>query len=156
MLFPTIVPVNLEFYFVHIVILRLACYLVDRIMEHPQIYAAGDRLLHCDMGKRPYVPRRLWRKTCPGPSHWGTMIEVNIGGLPAYHDKILLTICNNPSSRCMEFSAIMEKTYGVRIHHAALEKYIVRNNLFVHLAAPSTPMRSTGAPSTPTGAPEYP
>ena len=50
-----------------------------------------------------------------------SIIDAKIGDLPAYRDQILLAIRNNPGSKGMALSAIMEKTYGVRIHHAALK-----------------------------------
>ena len=117
------------------------------------------------VGNRPYVPRRLHRKTSPGPSHWGSggkqsmpdesdVIDAKIGDLPAYRDRILLAIQSNPGSKAVALVAFLEKTYSVRVHFQALRKYIERENLFeAATTAPCTPIRSTGAPATPIGAP---
>ena len=57
-----------------------------------------------------------------------SIVDAKIGDLPAYRDRILQAIRNNPGSKGMALSAMIEKTYRVRIHHAALKKYIVREN----------------------------
>ena len=75
-----------------------------------------------------------------------SIVEVKIGGLPPYRDRILHAIRSNPGRKGVLLSAIIEKTYGVRIHHATLLKYIVREGLFDAAAAgSSTPIRSIGA-----------
>ena len=68
--------------------------------------------------------------------------RVKIGGLPPYRDRILHVILSNPGSKGMILSAAMEKNYGVRIHHATLLKYIVREGLFDAAAAAGGPIRS--------------
>ena len=60
----------------------------------------------------------------------------------------------HPGSKAIALAAFLEKTYSLRVHFQALRKYIERENLFQAAAtAPCTPIRSTGAPATPIGAP---
>ena len=83
-----------------------------------------------------------------------TIIEAKIGDLPSHRGTILQAIRSNPGSKSIALSTILEKSYAVRVHHATLRKFIERESLYevAAAAAPSTPMRGTGAPSTPTGA----
>ena len=83
-----------------------------------------------------------------------TIIDAKIGDLPAHRERILLAIRSNPGSKAIALAAFLEKTYSVRVHFQALRKYIERENLFeAATTAPCTPIRSTGAPATPIGAP---
>ena len=89
----------------------------------------------------------------PSVASSSTIIEAKIGDLPRYREMILAAIRANPGTKSIALATILEKSYAVRVHHAALRKFIDREKLYdAASAAPSTPMRGTGAPSTPTGA----
>ena len=92
--------------------------------------------------------------TAPSVASSSTIIEAKIGDLPSHRGTILQAIRSNPGIKSIALSTILEKSYAVRVHHAALRKFIDREKLYeAAAAAPSTPMRSTGAPATPTGVP---
>ena len=71
-----------------------------------------------------------------------SIVEVKIGGLSPYRDRILRAIRSSPGCRGIRLSAIIERAYGVRIHHQALMKYIVREGLFDAAAVAGGPIRS--------------
>ena len=90
----------------------------------------------------------------PSVASSSTIVEAKIGDLPSHRGTILQAIRSNPGSKSVALSTILEKSYAVRVHHATLRKFIERENLYeAAVAAPSTPMRGTGAPATPTGVP---
>ena len=83
-----------------------------------------------------------------------TIVEAKIGDLPRHRDTILAAIRANPGKKAKKLSSILASGYGLRVQWDALRVYIDREGLYGDAAAaPSTPMRGTGAPSTPTAAP---
>ena len=83
-----------------------------------------------------------------------SVVEAKIGDLPRYREQLLAAIRANPGKKAKLLAPIMLHDYAVSRHWKALETYIDREKLYdAATAAPSTPMRGTGAPLTPTGAP---
>ena len=83
-----------------------------------------------------------------------TIVDAKIADLPRYRDNIIAAIRSNPGKKAKALVSIALSDYAVRVQWQALHTYIDREKLYdIAAAAPSTPMRSTGAPSTPTGAP---
>ena len=97
-----------------------------------------------------FAPTRI---AAPPVASSSTIIEAKIGDLPRYREMILAAIRANPGRKSIALATVLEKSYAVRVHQAALRTFIDREKLYdAANAAPSTHMRGTGAPSTPTGA----
>ena len=82
-----------------------------------------------------------------------TIADAKIGDLPRYREMIIAAIRSNPCRRAKYIAGVMLSDYAVKVNWDALRVYIDREGLYdAAVASPSTPMRPTGAPSTPTGA----
>ena len=82
-----------------------------------------------------------------------SIIVAKIGDLPRYCESIVEAIRANPGKRAKALAAILLSNYGVKVDWNALLTYIDRNKLYdIASQSPCTPIRGTGAPTTPTGA----
>ena len=72
--------------------------------------------------------------------------------MPRYRDRIIEATGSNPGKKAKALAAIVERDYGLKVIWKTRGLYIDRENIYgIASAAPSTPERGTGAPSTPTG-----
>ena len=63
------------------------------------------------------------------------IVEAKIGDLPSHRDSIVHAIRSNPGIKSIALATILEKSYSVRVHHAALRKFIDREKLYEAAAA---------------------
>ena len=71
--------------------------------------------LNIDLAKR--------KKDAASPS----IVEAKIGDLPSHRGNILQATRSNPGIKSIALATILEKRYAVRVHNAALRKFIDRD-----------------------------